>query len=70
MLAARTAPDEQGYLDALAEVQRAVTEDDPSGIYIAQPEWISVLRADVGGYQMNPVVSSLFDYHSLYRISD
>jgi peptide/nickel transport system substrate-binding protein len=69
LLNARISPDEHAYLDAMAEVQRIVTEEDPSGIYFAQPEWISVLRADVGGYQMNPVGSGLFDYYSLYRVS-
>jgi peptide/nickel transport system substrate-binding protein len=69
LMSARQAASEQEYLDALAEIQQRVTKEEPSGVYFAQPEWITILRSDVGGYVMNPVVSQIFDYHSLYRIA-
>jgi peptide/nickel transport system substrate-binding protein len=64
---ARDAADEATYERALEEIQRILSDDDPAAIYFAQPEWITVLRADVDGYVMNPVVSSLFDWYALSR---
>jgi ABC-type transport system substrate-binding protein len=66
--AAQDAADEATYDEALAELQRIVTDDDPAAIYFAQPEWITVLRAEIGGYVMNPVLSSHFDYYALHRL--
>jgi peptide/nickel transport system substrate-binding protein len=66
--AARDAADEASYGAALAEVQRIVSDENPAGIYFAQPEWITVLRADVGGYIMNEIGGSLLDYYALYRV--
>ncbi len=68
--AARDAADETSYDEALAEIQQILSDDDPAAIYFAQPEWTTVLRANVGGYVMNRVTSSLFDYHALHRIQD
>lgn len=65
---AKDAADEASYDQALADVQRILSDDDPAAIYFAQPEWITVLRADIGGYVMNEVVSSLFDYYALHRV--
>jgi peptide/nickel transport system substrate-binding protein len=66
---ARDAPDEASYLDALAKAQQIVANDDPAGIYFAQPEWITVLRQDVGGFVHNPVVGSILDYYALHPAS-
>jgi len=67
LASAQNATDEATYLQALADVQQIVAYDDPAGIYFALPEWITVLRADIGGFALHPVVSSRLDYHSLYR---
>lgn len=65
---ARDAVDEASYDSALAEIQRIVTDANPAAVYFAQPEWITVLRADVGGYVMNEIGGSLFDYYALHRL--
>lgn len=63
------ATDEESYYAALAEVQQIVAYDDPAGIYYALPEWITVLRSDIGGFQKHPVSSSFLDYYAMYRIA-
>ena len=65
--AANDAPDQETYLQALAEAQRIVAYDDPTGIYFALPEWITVLRRDIGGFALHPVTSSRLDYYALSR---
>ncbi len=67
--AANGAADEASYQAALAETQEIVAYDDPAGIYFALPEWITVLRSDIGGFAKHPVVSSRLDYYALYRTS-
>ncbi len=64
---ANDAPDQEAYRAALAEVQEIVAYDDPAGIYFALPEWITVLRHDIGGFTLHPVVSSRLDYYALHR---
>jgi peptide/nickel transport system substrate-binding protein len=64
---AQSATDEATYLEALAEAQQIVAYDHPAGIYFAQPEWITVLRSDVGGFALHPVVSGNLNYHQMYR---
>jgi peptide/nickel transport system substrate-binding protein len=68
LIAARDAPDEATYDKALGDVQQILTTVDPAAIYFAQPEWITVLRANISGFVMNPVVSSLFDWYALSRV--
>jgi peptide/nickel transport system substrate-binding protein len=65
---ARNAADDTSYDRAMADIQRILSGDDPAAIYFAQPEWITVLRPDISGYVMNPIVSSLFDYYALHRV--
>ncbi len=59
--------DAEAYLATLAEIQEIVAYDDPAGIYFALPEWITVLRHDIGGFQLHPVVSSYQNYYALHR---
>jgi peptide/nickel transport system substrate-binding protein len=66
---ANEATDQASYLAALAEAQQIVASDDPAGIYFALPEWITVLRSDIGGFELHPVVSSRLDYYALHRTS-
>jgi peptide/nickel transport system substrate-binding protein len=63
----RSTGDERAYDSALAEIQQIVTRDDPAAIYFAQPEWLTVLRRDVAGFQPDIVVSDLFDFFALRR---
>jgi peptide/nickel transport system substrate-binding protein len=64
---ARDATDDETYLQALAEAQQLVAYDEPAGIYFALPEWITVLRSDIGGFALHSVVSSRLDYYALFR---
>lgn len=66
---ARDATNEADYLQALAEAQQIVAYDDPAAIYFALPEWITVLRSDIGGFALHPVVSSRLNYYAMYRMS-
>jgi peptide/nickel transport system substrate-binding protein len=64
---ARTAADDATYMEALGEIQHILTQDDPAAIYYAQPEWLTVLRQDVGGFAADLVVGEIVDFHALYR---
>ena len=65
---ARDGSDERAYQDALAEIQQIVTRDDPAAIYIAQPQWLTVLRRDVGGFAPNLVAGEIVDFYGLHRL--
>jgi ABC-type transport system substrate-binding protein len=69
LTAANEATDDEPYLAALAGAQEVVAYENPAGIYFALPEWITVLRSDIGGFALHPVVSSRLDYHRLYRMT-
>jgi peptide/nickel transport system substrate-binding protein len=64
---AKSTADEARYLSALAEVQQIVTRDDPTAIYVAQTEWPTVLRRDLGGFDLNLVEPSIVDFYALHR---
>ncbi|MCC6313691.1 MAG: ABC transporter substrate-binding protein, partial [Thermomicrobiales bacterium] len=66
---ARNAPDEETYDTALAKVQEILAETDPSGIYYLQPEWTTVLRKDITGFEFNPIYIATYDFHRLRRQS-
>ena len=63
----RTTADEALYRSALGEIQQIVTRDDPAAIYFAQPEWLTVLRRDIGGFLPDLVVGDLVDFYALRR---
>ncbi len=63
----RTAGDDALYRSALGEIQQIVTRDDPAAIYYAQPEWLTVLRRDIGGFTPDLVVGDLVDFYALHR---
>jgi peptide/nickel transport system substrate-binding protein len=67
---ARTAEDEDTYLAALGKIQMIVTRDDPTAIYYAQPEWLTVMRRDIAGFTPNLVVGNLMDFYALRRKED
>ena len=64
---ARDAADTTSYQAALSEIQQIVTRDDPAAIYLAQPQWLTVLRRDVGGFVPDLVVGEIVDFYALYR---
>ena len=64
---ARNAADQVVYQDALTEIQQIVTRNDPAAIYIAQPQWLTVMRSDIGGFAPNLVVGEIVDFYRLFR---
>lgn len=66
---ARGAADDDTYLWALGTVQQIVTRDDPAAIYVAQPQWLTVLRHDVGGFAPHLVVGEILNFYDLSRES-
>jgi peptide/nickel transport system substrate-binding protein len=67
---ARTASDEASYQAALSEIQQIVTRDDPAAIYMAQVQWLTVLRRDVDGFEPDLVTSGLVDFYGVHRRAD
>ena len=64
---ARDAADATAYQAALSEIQQIVTQDDPAAIYIAQAQWLTVLRRDVAGFAPDLVSEGIFDFAALRR---
>jgi hypothetical protein len=64
---AKDAADDKTYLTSLARIQDIVTRDDPAAVYFAQPEWVTVLRRDVGGFAPNLIVGEIIDFYALRR---
>jgi peptide/nickel transport system substrate-binding protein len=64
---ARDAADATTYQAALSDIQQIVTRDDPAAIYIAQAQWLTVLRRDVAGFAPNLVTSGIIDFAGLRR---
>jgi ABC-type transport system substrate-binding protein len=65
----RSAADSFAYQQALDEIQQIVTHDDPAAIYLAQPEWLTVLRQNIAGFAPNLVTSEIIDFYGLRRRS-
>jgi peptide/nickel transport system substrate-binding protein len=64
---AKSAVDTASYQAALSEIQQIVTHDDPAAIYLAQAEWLTVLRQDIAGFAPDLVTSGIVDFYDLYR---
>jgi peptide/nickel transport system substrate-binding protein len=64
---AKSAVDTASYQAALSEIQQIVTHDDPAAIYLAQSQWLTVLRRDVAGFAPDLVTSGIVDFYGLYR---
>jgi peptide/nickel transport system substrate-binding protein len=64
---AQSAAEPFAYQQALDEIQRIVTYDDPAAIHLAQLEWLTVLRHDVAGFAPNLVTSEIIDFYGLRR---
>jgi peptide/nickel transport system substrate-binding protein len=64
---ARGAADAASYQAALSDVQNLVAEEDPAAIYVAQPQWLTVLRRDISGFTPHPVVGGIIDFYVLSR---
>lgn len=64
---AQSAVDAASYQAALSEIQQIVTRDDPAAIYVAQAQWLTVLRRDVTGFAPDLVVGEIIDFYALGR---
>jgi len=64
---AKTAAESASYQAALSEIQQIVTYDDPAAIYLAQAQWLTVVRQDVAGFAPNLVTSGIVDFYGLHR---
>jgi peptide/nickel transport system substrate-binding protein len=67
MSQAQAPSSEEEYQATLSEIQQIIARDDPAAIYYVQPQWISVLRADVAGFVYNPIYLGIFDFWELSR---
>jgi peptide/nickel transport system substrate-binding protein len=65
---AKSAVDTASYQAALSEIQQIVTHDDPAAIYLAQAEWLTVVRKDVEGFAPDLVTSGIVDFYGLHRL--
>lgn len=64
---ARDAADEATYLEAMADVQRIISVEDPPAIYFGQVIWTTVLQTSVEGFIPNPVYIGVYDFWTLRR---
>jgi peptide/nickel transport system substrate-binding protein len=64
---AKSAVDTASYQAALSEIQQIVTNDDPAAIYLAQAQWLTVLRRDLEGFAPDLVTSGIVDFYGLHR---
>lgn len=67
---ARDAADEATYLEAMADVQRIISVEDPPAIYFGQVIWTTVLQSSVEGFVPNPVYIGVFDFWTLRRAAN
>lgn len=64
--AARDAATAEEYQTAVSELQ-AILADDPSAIYMSEPEWVTVLQPDIQGWAFNPINLGQIDFYKLSR---
>jgi ABC-type oligopeptide transport system substrate-binding subunit len=64
---AKSAANATSYQSALSEIQQIVTRDDPAAIYLAQAQWLTVLRQDVAGFAPDLITSGIIDFYGLHR---
>lgn len=67
LAAAKDAPDEATYQQALSELQQILSRDDPPAIYYIQPDWITILRTDIQGFVLNPINLGTYEFHRMSR---
>lgn len=63
----RDAADPEAYQTAMTEVQQILSETDPSGIYFAEPEFTTTMRAEIQGFFFNPINLGTYELHKLSR---
>lgn len=63
---ARDAATTEEYQTAVFKIQD-ILADDPSAIYMAEPEWVTIMRKDVQGFYFNPINLGQVDFYNVSR---
>ena len=64
--AARDATTNEEYEAAVFQLQEILAEDPPA-IYMAEPDWVTVLQPDLEGWSFNPIYLGQVDFYKLRR---
>lgn len=65
---ARDAATDEEYQKAVFQLQDILAED-PAAIYMAEPDWVTVLQKDIEGWSFNPIYLGQIDFYKLSRVS-
>jgi peptide/nickel transport system substrate-binding protein len=65
--ASHDAANPEDYQTAMDEIQQILSQDDPSAIYYAEPEWTTVMQADIQGFFLNPINLGTYNFYKLSR---
>jgi peptide/nickel transport system substrate-binding protein len=65
---ARDAATDEEYQTAVSRLQE-ILADDPAAIYMAEPDWVTVLQQDIQGWAFNPIYLGQVDFYKLSRAS-
>lgn len=63
---ARDAATDEEYQEAVFRLQE-ILADDPAAIYMAEPDWVTVLQPDIQGWAFNPIYLGQVDFYKLSR---
>ncbi len=63
---ARDAATADEYQTAVSRLQEILAAD-PSAIYMAEPEWVTILQKDIKGFFFNPINLGQVDFYKLSR---
>jgi ABC-type transport system substrate-binding protein len=59
--------DDATYNTAMAEAQNILTEQDPPAIFYGELKWTTALRADIVGFDYNPIYLSAYPFRKMSR---
>jgi peptide/nickel transport system substrate-binding protein len=63
---ARDAATADAYRTAVFRLQE-ILADDPAAIYMAEPEWTTILQKNIRGFVFNPIYLGQIDFHKVSR---
>jgi ABC-type transport system substrate-binding protein len=64
--AARDAETNEACQEAVSQSQE-ILANDPAAIYMAEPDWVTVLQPDIRGWSFNPIYLGQIDFYKLSR---
>ena len=59
--------DQAAYDELMAEAQNILTELDPPAIFYGELLWTTALRANIKGFNFNPIYLSAYPFYRMYR---